>query len=101
MPDEPIATLGARMRIRHPDGSRLARPGFYLPSDPRHPTTFAGIITSDDQLHYLGPDPTREGRHLASPSFPAKGPQCRMVYFGPHELVLEDGPASSMGRLAT
>jgi len=90
MPDAPLATLGARMRVRNPDGSRLARAGFYLPSDPRHETTLAGIITSDDQLYYLGPDPKRDGIHLASPTFPPRGAQCRMVYFGPHEFVLDD-----------
>ena len=88
MPDAPLATLGARMRIQHPDGARIARPGFYLPDDPRHETMLAGIITSNDQLYYLGPDPTRDGVHLASPTFPVLGSQCRMVYFGPHELVL-------------
>ena len=61
MPDAPIATLVAHMRVRNPDGSRLARPGFSLPSDPRHLTTVAGSITSDGQLASLGPDPTRDG----------------------------------------
>jgi len=56
MPDAPLATLGAPMRIRHRDGSRLACPGFSLPGDPRHETMLAGMITSDDRLHYLGPD---------------------------------------------
>jgi hypothetical protein len=97
MPDAPVATPGARIRVWHPGGSWLRRPGCSRPSDPRHPTTRAGIVTTDDQLYRLGPDLMRDGIHLASPSCLATGPQCRMVYFGQHELVVQDaGGARSL-----
>ena len=99
-PDEPLTTLGAPMHVRFPDGSRLARAAFFMPDDPRHSYRLAGIITSDDQLYYLGPDVTRAGIHTASPTFPPKGEYCRMVYFGPSEFVL-DSDRSTRRSLST
>ncbi len=94
MPDAPLLPIGTPMRIRHPDGSRLARPGFYPPRDGRHETHLAGIITSDDLLYYVGPDATRVALHLATTGFRSSTDYDRIVYFGPHEL--KNGSAQRM-----
>ena len=89
MPDAPLLPVGTPMRVRHPHGSRLARPGFYPPSDSRHATHLAGIITSDDPLYYVCPDATRDALHLATTGFRSSTDYDRIVYFSPHELQTE------------
>jgi len=87
MPDAPLAAIGTPLRLRSLDGGRFARPGFYPPRDPRHETHLAGIITSGDQLFYLGPDATRDGIHVAGSSPDLDDQGSRIVYFAPGEAA--------------
>lgn len=94
MPDTPLFPTGTPMRIRKPDGSRLARPGFYPPNDVRHTTHLAGIVNSSDRMFYLGPDPSKAEVHIAGSCPDVEGEGGRIVYFHPTEAFLED-PAPS------
>lgn len=93
MPDAPLFPVGTPMRIRRPDGSRLARPGFYPPNDERHATHLAGIVASSSRLFSLGPDLSKERVHIAASSPDVETRGGRIVSFDPTEAFLEDAPS--------